>query len=48
MVNGEFQKFGAPINTNTHDACVALSFDGNQMMIYRTSEDQLNGRFIHK
>jgi len=34
---------GAPINTNTHDACVALSFDGNQMMIYRTSEDQLSG-----
>lgn len=26
---------GPPINTNRHDACVALSFDGNQMMIYR-------------
>jgi len=34
---------GAPINTNTHDACVALSFDGNQMIIYRTSEDLLSG-----
>ncbi len=34
---------GAPINTNTHDACVALSFDGNQMMIYRTSADLVSG-----
>lgn len=34
---------GAPINTNTHDACVALSFDGNQMIIYRTSEDLVSG-----
>ncbi len=34
---------GTPINTNTHDACVALSFDGNQMIIYRTSEDLVSG-----
>ena len=34
---------GAPINTNTHDACVALSFDGNQMIIYRTAADMLSG-----
>ena len=34
---------GSPINTNTHDACVALSNDGNQMIIYRTSEDLLTG-----
>lgn len=37
------KNIGAPINTNTHDACVALSFDGNQMIIYRTSADMLTG-----
>lgn len=37
------KNIGPPINTNTHDACVALSFDGNQMIVYRTSEDQLSG-----
>lgn len=34
---------GKTINTSTHDACVALSADGNQMITYRTSEDQLSG-----
>jgi hypothetical protein len=37
------QNIGAPINSNTHDACVALSFDGNEMIIYRTSADMLSG-----
>lgn len=37
------KNIGAPINTNTHDACVALSFDGNQMIIYRTADDILTG-----
>jgi hypothetical protein len=37
------KNIGAPINTNTHDACVALSFDGNQMIIYRTAADLLTG-----
>lgn len=37
------KNLGPPINTNTHDACVALSFDGNQLIIYRTSADQLSG-----
>lgn len=37
------KNIGSPINTNTHDACVALSFDGNQMIIYRTSPDMLSG-----
>lgn len=37
------KNLGLPINTNTHDACVALSFDGNQMIIYRTSDDMLTG-----
>ncbi len=40
---GTPKNIGAPINTSTHDACVALSFDGDQMIIYRTSEDQLTG-----
>lgn len=39
----EPQNIGAPINSNTHDACVALSFDGNEMMIYRTSADMVSG-----
>jgi hypothetical protein len=46
MANGSWgaaKNIGPPINTNTHDACVALSFDGDQMIIYRTSEDQLTG-----
>lgn len=40
---GDPKNIGSPINTNTHDACVALSFDGNQMIIYRTSADKLTG-----
>jgi hypothetical protein len=40
---GTPKNIGAPINTSTHDACVALSFDGNQMIIYRTSNDMLTG-----
>ena len=41
----EPKNVGPPINTNRHDACVALSFDGNQMMIYRevVQEDGLSG-----
>ncbi|MBI3520656.1 MAG: PD40 domain-containing protein, partial [Bacteroidetes bacterium] len=37
------KNLGSPINTNTHDACVALSFDGNQMIIYRTAADMVTG-----
>lgn len=40
---GDPKNIGAPINTNTHDACVAMSFDGNQMIIYRTSADMVTG-----
>lgn len=41
---GKPRNIGPPINTNTHDACVALSFDGNQMIIFRTSpEDNSTG-----
>ncbi len=39
----EPKNMGTPINTKTHDACVALSFDGNQLMIYRTSPDIVSG-----
>ncbi len=44
--NGEWstaQNIGEPINTKTHDACVALSADAQQMIIYRTSADGLSG-----
>ena len=37
------KNIGAPINTKSNDACVALSFDGNQLIIYRTSPDLLTG-----
>lgn len=40
----EPKNVGAPLNTKTHDACVALSADAQQMMIYRTSkDDELSG-----
>jgi hypothetical protein len=45
-VNGEWKKaenVGFPINTETNDACVALSPDGLKMIIYRTSTDELSG-----
>ena len=37
------QNIGTPVNTKTHDACVALSADAQQMLIYRTSTDGLSG-----
>ncbi|HXU28543.1 MAG TPA: hypothetical protein VN698_15030 [Bacteroidia bacterium] len=44
--NGEWtnaENIGSPINSKTHDACVALSADAQQMIIYRTSTDGLSG-----
>ncbi|MBI5539890.1 MAG: PD40 domain-containing protein [Bacteroidia bacterium] len=32
-----------PLNSETHDACVTLSKDGQQLYIYRTSKDQATG-----
>jgi Tol biopolymer transport system component len=37
------QNIGSPLNTNSHDAAVALSKDGNTLYIYRTSNDMLSG-----
>jgi len=37
------ENIGAPLNTETHDACVALSKDGQQLYIYRTSKDLASG-----
>ena len=34
---------GSPINTGTHDACVTLSKDGQQMYIYRTDKGLATG-----
>lgn len=39
----EAQNIGAPINTNNNDACVAISPDGQRMIIYRTSADKVSG-----
>lgn len=37
------QNVGNPINTETNDACVAISPDGKRIIIYRTSADELTG-----
>ena len=34
---------GPPINSDTHDACVALSPDGERMIVYRTAPDLVTG-----
>lgn len=36
---------GDEINTQTHDACVALSSTGTELIIYRTDEKQTGGDF---
>ncbi len=41
------KNIGSPINTETHDACVAISLDLQQMIIYRTSPDGLSGDLYH-
>ncbi|MCW3078277.1 MAG: hypothetical protein JWO32_2886, partial [Bacteroidetes bacterium] len=37
------QNVGSPINTQTHDACVAISPDAQSMIIYRNSPDLRSG-----
>jgi tetratricopeptide (TPR) repeat protein len=37
------QNIGAPLNTETNDACVAISPDGQRMILYRTAPDQVTG-----
>lgn len=34
---------GPPVNSETHDACVALSPDGERMIVYRTAPDLVTG-----
>ena len=44
--NGEWTapvRCGPNINTNTHDASVGLSADGQTLIIYRTSKDMISG-----
>jgi len=44
--NGTWTKaenVGPPINSDTHDACVALSPDGQRMIVYRTAPDLITG-----
>ena len=46
LKNGKWQKalnIGPPLNTNTHDAVVNLTADGNEMVIYRTNENLYGG-----
>ncbi|MFL5764842.1 MAG: hypothetical protein ACJ77K_12935 [Bacteroidia bacterium] len=45
-VNGSWtrpENVGAPVNTEQHDACVSLSPDAQQMLIFRTSRDLASG-----
>jgi hypothetical protein len=37
------QNMGEPINTENNDACVAISPDGQRMIIYRTAADKVSG-----
>ena len=37
------ENIGLPINTETHDACVSLSLDAQQMLFFRTSYDLSSG-----
>lgn len=37
------KNIGPPINSETNDACVAISPDGQRMIIYRTSKDMISG-----
>jgi len=37
------ENLGSPINSKNNDACVALSPDGERMIVYRTSEDLISG-----
>ncbi len=44
--NGKWKKaenIGAPINSETNDACVAVSPDGQRMIVFRTSADGATG-----
>ncbi|MEO6304440.1 MAG: hypothetical protein ABIP51_14840 [Bacteroidia bacterium] len=42
---GKPHSIGDEINTSNHDACVALSSSGNELIIYRTDEKQTGGDF---
>jgi hypothetical protein len=37
------ENVGPPINSETNDACVAISPDGQRMIIFRTADDQVTG-----
>lgn len=37
------QNVGEPINSATNDACVAISSDGQRMIVYRTAENLISG-----
>lgn len=44
--HGEWTKavrLSSPINTSSHDACVGLSPDGSQLLLYKTNEDNVGG-----
>jgi tetratricopeptide (TPR) repeat protein len=40
------QNIGYPLNSSTHDATVSMSFDGKEMLIYRTSPNLTGGDLL--
>ena len=40
------QNIGYPLNSTTHDATVSMSFDGKEMLIYRTSPNLTGGDLL--
>jgi tetratricopeptide (TPR) repeat protein len=43
---GEVKNIGSPINTDLNDATVAISKDGQQMYIFRTAPNLINGMIL--
>ncbi|MBI5217430.1 MAG: PD40 domain-containing protein [Bacteroidia bacterium] len=39
----ELQNLGAPVNTPSHDACVAITPDGSKLFLYRTNKELTGG-----
>jgi len=46
LENGKWSQptnIGSPVNTNSHDACVAISRDGQELYIYRPADELISG-----
>lgn len=41
------QNMGVPVNSSTHDACVAVTSDGYKLFIYRPNKDLIGGNIFY-